>query len=93
MLKFDEMETIAAMEKYGGGFASAIARSAQRADQSNYARLKSAFPDLWEEYAEMAEQVARNREETHQKFQKDNERLQSMSARAAKTRGSEEETQ
>lgn len=89
----NDYKTLDAMELYGGSFASAIAVAAQRADHFNYTRLKKAFPDLWKEYAAMAEQLERNREETHQKFQRDNERLQSMSVRAAKTRGSEEDSQ
>ena len=60
----NDYKTLDAMELYGGGFASAIARAASRADHSNYARLRAAFPDLWREYAEMAEQLERNREET-----------------------------
>jgi len=43
--------TLKAMKTYGGSFAEAIATAAIRADAANYARLKAAFPDLWEQYA------------------------------------------
>ena len=36
------------MELRGGGFASALARAAYRADDVNFAKLKQAFPELWE---------------------------------------------
>ena len=52
---------IETMELYGGSFASAIAVAAYRADLRDYTRLKSAFPDLWEEYTEMVEQLERAR--------------------------------
>ena len=61
MLKFDETETIAAMERYGGGFAGSIGKAAAHADALNYARLREAFPDLWEEYAAMAQQLEMGR--------------------------------
>lgn len=40
------------MELRGGGFASALARAAYRADDVNFAKLKRAFPELWEQHAE-----------------------------------------
>lgn len=40
------------MELRGGGFASALARAAYRADDVNFAKLKGAFPELWEQHAE-----------------------------------------
>lgn len=46
-----DLKIVRAMEKYGGGFALAIATAALRADSDNYARLKAAFPDLWARYA------------------------------------------
>ena len=59
----NDHRTLEAMERYGGSFASAIARAACHADHMNYQRLKSAFPDLWRDYAEMAEQIERGRED------------------------------
>jgi hypothetical protein len=39
------------MEQRGGGFASALAKAAYRADDVNFAKLKGAFPELWEHHA------------------------------------------
>lgn len=50
-----DLKIIEAMEKYGGSFVAAIAQAAKRADRTNFARLKAAFPEIWERYAEMAE--------------------------------------
>lgn len=46
------------MEKMGGGFASAIALAYYRADGTNQARVVAAFPDLFEKYREMAQELA-----------------------------------
>jgi hypothetical protein len=45
-----------AMSKYGGGFAQAIAESWFRADSSNRAKLEEAFDELFQRYAEFAEE-------------------------------------
>lgn len=39
------------MDKYGGGFASTIARAFFRADSVNRVRVINAFPELFERYA------------------------------------------
>lgn len=49
---------INAMAMYGGSFARAIADAAQRADPVNFIRLKTAFPDLWDQYADLAKRQA-----------------------------------
>lgn len=59
----NDHRTLKAMEIFGGSFASAIALAAQSADRFNYARLKEAFPDLWRDYTEMAEQLERAKED------------------------------
>jgi len=38
------------MERYGGGFASALAVAMQKADRNNLTILVNAFPELMEEY-------------------------------------------
>ena len=43
-----------AMEKMGGGFASALAVAYYRADSDNKARILGAFPDLFEKYRRIA---------------------------------------
>lgn len=47
-------EIIAAMIRYGGSFAIAIAQAATVADQDNLLTLKKAFPLMWVHYAMMA---------------------------------------
>lgn len=50
----NDEETLAAMEKYGGSFVKIIALAAKVADSDNFKRLKTAFPEYWEKYGEMA---------------------------------------
>ena len=51
MNKNDDFAILQAMQTYGGSFAKGIARAAFAADNTNYAKLKAAFPELWERYA------------------------------------------
>ena len=60
-MKDKKIKILAMMKKYGGGFASKLADAALYADDSNYEILKDAFPELWEQYEQMAEA----REEQH----------------------------
>lgn len=50
-----EHEVINAMERYGGSFVKALAKAFLSADNSNFAKLKAAFPEYYLEYAEMVE--------------------------------------
>lgn len=52
-----DLRTIQAMERYGGGFVKALAVAAKwnHADDSNLARIKAAFPLIWERYSAMGE--------------------------------------
>lgn len=43
-----------AMLVYGGGFVKALALAFRAADKENTARLAAAFPELLEEYRELA---------------------------------------
>lgn len=43
----------ACMMANGGSFAASLARSFQAADSTNYKRLRAAFPDIWNRYAQM----------------------------------------
>ena len=47
--KQEDWKIIEAMEKYGGSFASSIAKACYHADGINYMRIKNAFPDLFED--------------------------------------------
>ena len=42
---------------YGGAFAAALGRAVLRADDDNYQRLQTAFPELFERYRELAEKL------------------------------------
>lgn len=41
------------MERIGGGFASTLAQAFRKADLSNQARIKAAFPELQRDYVRM----------------------------------------
>jgi len=55
----DKHHILTTMQNYGGGFASALAQAAWRADDINYRRLVKAFPELWAHSAEMAQHLTR----------------------------------
>lgn len=50
MTREDENRLLEAMHKYGGGFASHLARAWMSADMQNRAKLRMAFGDLLEGY-------------------------------------------
>jgi hypothetical protein len=45
------------MEKLGGGFASALAVAYFRADADNQARILAAWPELFERYRRMDQEI------------------------------------
>jgi hypothetical protein len=47
-------EIVNAMARYGGSFVQALAAAFERADPDNFARLRAAFPEYWDEYAGVA---------------------------------------
>lgn len=49
-MSIQDSRIIDAMSQYGGSFAKAIANAAKYADNDNYNKLKTAFPELWERY-------------------------------------------
>ncbi len=55
----DKHHILKTMQNYGGGFASALAQAAMRADDNNYWRLKNAFPEIWAQTAEIAQRLTR----------------------------------
>ena len=57
-MKQDDIEILEAMNKYGGSFARSISLAAWSADNTNYAKLKAAFPELWERYATFVKKAA-----------------------------------
>lgn len=50
-MKDQDYKILEAMSTYGGSFVKSLAWAAQRADSENYAKLKAAFPDIWDSYA------------------------------------------
>lgn len=48
------LKVLATMRECGGHFASNLAKAWQHADSGNADRLAAAFPDLYNQYAEMA---------------------------------------
>ncbi len=55
-------EIVMAMWNYGGSFTQALAQACLRADPENLARIKAAFRELWDEYAEIAAGMKARRE-------------------------------
>lgn len=53
-----DLKTIDAMKRYGGSFVKALAEAALHADPDNLKRIKTAFPEYWERFTEMANWVA-----------------------------------
>jgi len=45
------------MEKYGGSFVEALSVCIHKADDVNIEKLRAAFPEYWEKYAEMYDRV------------------------------------
>lgn len=47
------------MKDHGGSFVRALAAAWTAADDSNKARLKEAFPDVWQRYERLAEKLTK----------------------------------
>ena len=52
-----ETNVIRAMLKWGGSFVEALGKAAMMADRNNLDRIKLAWPEYWEQYAEMAKSL------------------------------------
>jgi hypothetical protein len=50
----EDFEIADAMEKYGGTFVKALGQLWHLADPENARKLKGAFPEYWEKYADIA---------------------------------------
>ncbi len=51
----EEMKIVETMHAYGGSFVKALALCFDRADENNFEKLKTAFPEYWNQYRRMAE--------------------------------------
>jgi len=56
-MKTEDLNTITAMSRFGGSFASALANAFRKADNHNFEILKNAFPDMWEMYNEIGKSI------------------------------------
>jgi hypothetical protein len=56
-----DLDVLDAMERYGGGFVSALAVAWRKADDDNRRRLRGAFPHYWEQYTAAAQNAANRR--------------------------------
>lgn len=56
----NDFKTIEAMTVYGGSFVKRLAAAALVADSDNFARIKSAFPKLWNEYENMVRELKKS---------------------------------
>lgn len=57
--------TIEAMAKFGGSFVKALAEAARRADRQNLAKIKSAWPEYWEQYEADGRTLEKEYDEKH----------------------------
>lgn len=57
MTEITDRDVVQAMIHRGGSFVRALGYAFTVADTSNFARLKAAFPEYWENYTRHAEQL------------------------------------
>lgn len=57
---------IRAMRVYGGDFVQALAEAYNRADEENSRRIRETWPEYWQQYSEMAEQLKKEENEPRQ---------------------------
>jgi hypothetical protein len=53
-----DKKTIETMMEYGGSFVRKLGAAALVADQQNLRRIKSTWPEYWEQYTRMATQLS-----------------------------------
>lgn len=56
----EDYAVVEVMEKHGGGFVRHLAQLAFAADDDNFARIKTTWPELWAKYAEVARLVEKS---------------------------------
>ena len=54
----NDRKTIETMMEYGGSFVRKLGAAALVADEQNLRRIKSTWPEYWEQYARMAQQLS-----------------------------------
>lgn len=51
-----------AMMKYGGSFAKLLGEAARHADAENLRRIKTGWPEYWERYSRLGENLRKEQE-------------------------------
>ena len=54
----NDRKTIETMMEYGGSFVRKLGAAALVADEQNLRRIKATWPEYWEQYARMAQQLS-----------------------------------
>lgn len=60
----EDAQIVDAMAYYGGSFVKSLAACFYRADATNFAKLKRAFPEYWEEYRQMVSDMQKEKEKS-----------------------------
>ena len=60
-MNIKDYKILRAMDLYGGGFDQSLAQAATLANAENFDRLKAAFPEVWDCYAELVKRNAANK--------------------------------
>lgn len=55
-MSLTDLRAIDAMSSHGGNFVRALSHAAAAADPQNLEKLKAAFPEIWEKYANWPEE-------------------------------------
>jgi len=50
----DDVEVVTAMRQYGGSFVRCLSLAFMAADPENFAKLRAAFPEYWQNYTTIA---------------------------------------
>ena len=56
-MKASELQTVAAMNRFGGSFVKALANVMIVADENNQVRIETAFPEIFDRYRQMAKDL------------------------------------
>lgn len=70
----NDYDVTQAMLTYGGSFVEALAKAFRAADARNQARIKEAFADYWQQYADLRRQVMASPLSAEEQAEKDAER-------------------
>lgn len=66
MTPITDQQILDTMERYGGSFASHLAKAWQHADDNNAARLRNGFGDLLEKYRAVTQDLQKPQDHEHE---------------------------